>query len=241
MRKIFVMFFSISQIVTLLTSCSNDVVSPSSIIEKQVELPQILDVSSESSINITIMQGSEQKVIVSGYENLVESVDLQVVNGTLKTFLNYDGPSVSNFNLTIELVLPSIRKLGTKDSGNIDVDAFSDLEDLSLEIKGSGNIHFNKDFSVRNTLDALIDGSGSLVLSGTASSLDLDVKGSGSVKAFPLVAQDAIIKVSGSGTVEVQVVNTLEAIISGAGNVMYKGHPSITKQVSGSGRLIDAN
>jgi hypothetical protein len=46
---------------------------------------------------------------------------------------------------------------------------------------------------------------------------------------------------SGSGTIEVTVANTLDAVISGSGTVYYKGHPSITLSISGSGSLVDAN
>lgn len=235
------MMFSISAILTFLASCSSDVINPAPIVNERVELPAINAISTESMVNVIIKEGSEQSVTVIGTDDLISKVDLDVVDGLLKVDYDQDGGTVNVTRLEVEVVLPAISKLTTNSSGNIDVQGFGQLDQLLVEVKGAGNVHINGPVNVANALNVLVDGSGSVKLEGTTSLLDVAVEGPGSIRAFDLDAKDVVVTVTASGTSEVKAESTLDVRISGSGHVHYKGAPSITKEISGSGQLINAN
>ena len=68
--------------------------------------------------------------------------------------------------------------------------------------------------------------------------MDLRISGSGDVKAANLKTQKAICNVSGSGNISCNVKETLEAYVSGSGDIRYSGSPaSVKTRVTGSGDI----
>jgi hypothetical protein len=57
------------------------------------------------------------------------------------------------------------------------------------------------------------------------------------VRAAGLTAKQARVTVSGTGSVEVNATDKLEANVSGVGSVKYRGTPAIEKRVSGVGTV----
>lgn len=80
--------------------------------------------------------------------------------------------------------------------------------------------------------EAEVSGSGALTLRGYASSLDAVVSGSGNLKGFDCPVEIGKIKLSGSGSAELNVSNSLEAYVYGSGSIKHKGNTkTLTKKV----------
>ena len=78
-------------------------------------------------------------------------------------------------------------------------------------------------------------------LRGEAKRLDIISTGVGNVNAFDMTSKSCTILSEGFGGVEVTVTEDLWASVSGFCKVFYKGYPSITTNISGTGKLINAN
>ena len=59
----------------------------------------------------------------------------------------------------------------------------------------------------------------------------------GDIEGFGLMTDIAEASISGSGSIEATVNESLKARISGSGNVRYKGNPTTDSKVSGSGNI----
>src|SRR5205814_9413360 len=84
-----------------------------------------------------------------------------------------------------------------------------------------------------------VSGSGALkaTLAGHVVDQRVEISGAGEVHADQLVSQNAIVDVSGAGSIVVNVAKTLRATISGAGSVEYYGDPEVKHSISGVGRV----
>jgi hypothetical protein len=71
--------------------------------------------------------------------------------------------------------------------------------------------------------------------------LEVQLMGSGSFFGFPLSTETCQVDIVGSGICEISVQEHLDAILEGSGSVFYKGNPSIREDVTGSGRVVNAN
>jgi hypothetical protein len=81
-------------------------------------------------------------------------------------------------------------------------------------------------------------GSGVLVVTGTATTLDASLSGTGDVRLDGLAAHDATATVSGTGRLLVNVSHSLDATVSGVGSILYTGNPTdVTKKVTGTGSI----
>jgi hypothetical protein len=109
---------------------------------------------------------------------------------------------------------------------------------MDIFLDGSGDINLYVDV---DNLDVYVTGSGSSYLDGFVDNGDFNITGSGWINAFDFNTDFCDARISGCGRTEVMVENDLVAVLSGNGDTYYKGHPAITLQISGSGKIIDAN
>ena len=83
-----------------------------------------------------------------------------------------------------------------------------------------------------------VQGSGSLVLSGTCRFAEITVQGSGNFNGSDLEIRRAEVNNRGAGHTYVWATRRLNVNIQGSGNVYYKGDPQIISNIQGSGKLI---
>ncbi len=122
-------------------------------------------------------------------------------------------------------------------SGNVTQEGSAPLTGDAFEIRvnGSGNVNLNLECA---RLKIGIAGMGNVDLKGKADALEVSITGSGNINAFDCKAVRAGIRIVGSGDAFVQVTDTLDCSIVGAGNVVYKGEPkNVTMGGAGSGKV----
>lgn len=185
------------------------------------------------SADVHLKQDSNLKVQIRAQENILKVLETKVDGG--KLIIEPKGNCIrTSGSIEVFISLPVLEALEVDGSGSFSSGGSFTLDNIDLEINGSGDIRLDL---VANRIDTDISGSGGVWLSGTAQSHNIDINGSGNVKAFGLTSYRADVDVSGSGDCELQVHKKLDVRISGSGNVYYKGSPDIKTRVSGSGSV----
>jgi len=106
---------------------------------------------------------------------------------------------------------------------------------LSVRTSGSGSIVGKVDVK---KLESHISGSGEIKLSGNAETSAVRVSGSGRFASRDLTTVKSAALVSGSGRVEVNASDKVDATVHGSGGVMYTGTAKIVNSTkSGSGEI----
>lgn len=200
------------------TSFSQDVIKGSgNTITQERTLGAFTSVSSTSSFEVNIVQGASQKVTISGYENLIDLVDLVVTDGKLRiSFKKSRNQYINNVNIEVNIVVPELNAITLSGSGDIDIENFKNSKSLKCNVAGSGNISF-KNCSYTTSTFA--------------------VNGSGNINAFSLTTNDAAVTVNGSGNVDVNCTGNLDVSIAGSGNVNYSGDAKVKQNIAGSGNV----
>lgn len=212
----------------------------SATIDKTYSVSTIEKVSVQCACDANIYYGATQEdVEVSGSEHLLEKLEV-VVDGT--TLILRMKPGIyNNMDIVANITIPMIRFIEVNGSGNVWVDDFSSLDDLVVNVSGSGNIRTQDLGLGQNKLTTDISGSGNVEVNGVAGSSYTKISGSGSYEAFGLSISSGNVNISGSGNAELTVSNDLTVDVSGSGSVHYKGQPVINTNISGSGSVVDAN
>lgn len=184
------------------------------------------------SFDVTLVAGKEGNLTYSIESNLDEYLVIEVKNGTLKIKWK-KGTSVRTTK-TVKITVPfeDINEVSLAGSGEIVSKDTIEAENLELNVAGSGDM--NVDVKTAS-LDASIAGSGSIIVNGSSKSMNGSIAGSGDIEGFGLMTDSAETSISGSGSIEATVNESLKARISGSGNVRYKGNPTTDAKVSGSG------
>ncbi len=143
---------------------------------------------------------------------------------------------LSRNRITIYIGMPSVSRLCVSGSGSITAEDILESDNLELGIFGSGNITTTVNTAL---LRSKINGSGAILVDGTAPMHKIEIKGSGKVKARGLQNDMCEIKVMGSGNSYVRVASVLDAEIAGSGDIYVSGSPRINARVNGTGKIIE--
>lgn len=184
-------------------------------------LEEHLDISTrDSRLYIGPKQGralfSPTKLIVDVYCPSPSGV---AISGSVK-FTTMDKISAGDFRLNI--------------SGSGKVDGDFECDNFSTRISGSCDINSN---IVCTSFSAEISGSGKIAVTGSAKNLNVSISGSGEFNANEFQTNNASVNVSGSGLIQLWVMEYLQARMSGSGGIRYRGDPQIDLRSSGSARL----
>lgn len=186
---------------------------------------------------VYISQGSNREVRIVASDNLFDYIETDVKGSKLS--LDVQGGRCideDHGDIKIYITNPDYTALEISGSGEIKNHTPLNLNDLDIDVNGSGDVELDglnlDDYEIR------ISGSGEVTLSGSnADNGVIDVSGSGDVDLSDLTTDDVTIDISGSGNVEVDVVNQLNADITGSGDVKYSGNPSMNTNITGSGSI----
>ena len=237
MKPLIVNFF-ILVLLSLTPSCYigmpwNGIEGEGPVIERKVDLSRFTGISIPGSAKVYLTQGSEQMVRIEGQENIIDNLILDVSGGVWRIA---GKKSVwRSETLKIYITIEDLSLIKISGSGDVFTqNHFQGKRDLELRISGSGTVKL--DIEV-DDVDGSVSGSGDIYLAGSADKLNLGISGSGKIKAEKMKAQNADLHISGSGNMNVWVVENLDATISGSGSVYYTGNPRINTRVSGSGNV----
>jgi Putative auto-transporter adhesin, head GIN domain len=164
---------------------------------------------------VTIEAGAKQSVVVHADDNLLDRITTSVRNRTLVVG-NAPGSVDTTSPTFVHVTVPALEALTLSGSGMIDLAGIA-APSLAVKLPGSGVVHAN----------------------GTASSLDVDLSGSGDAQLQELVAGDVHAIVGGSGRILVNATKSLDASVSGSGAIVYVGSPAhVTKNIAGTGAIV---
>jgi hypothetical protein len=185
------------------------------------------------AFKVYLKQGSLEEVVIEADENLQPLIRAEVRGNTLviETRKPFSNPT----SLNVYITLKDLRKAELSGAVDIFTDGRLNLNEFSLHTSGASNAKM--DITVKK-LDLDCSGASKLKLTGSATDVSADLSGACDIFAFDLLAENFTLDLSGAGKAQINVSKKISAEISGAGNVRYKGSPTIINQsVSGAGSI----
>lgn len=231
-------------IVTLTGSCRNSwgrrVRGNGNISTEERSVDNFKTVEVGGSINVYVSQGSPSAVKLEGDENILRYIEV-VQEGDRLIVRNKQGYNLDpTHDMKIYVTSPVYNKIETSGASDIiGQGKITNPEDLELKVSGAGDIKMELDAPRVKTE---VSGSGSVDLKGETKEVEFDLSGVGSAHCYGLLAESARVEISGAGSADIYASVNLDARVSGAGSVNYKGNPTNVKQeVSGIGSVSRAN
>ena len=201
----------------LLISCSKEKIAGSgSVVTEQRNVSNFYSVKVSGSSKVYITQGIAFNVTVKAYENILPVLQTRVENGVL--LIEYkNNANITNDNSEINITMPTLSGLEVSGDGSISaLGAFTGINNLSVSIFGAGAINVNKAVPINFVVN---------------------ISGSGNLNGFGVIAKDAAVNINGNGNASLSLTGSLNATISGSGNIYYKGNNvQVTSQITGSGK-----
>ncbi len=188
---------------------------------------------------ITVGEGSPS-LRFRGHANVLRYLRSEVRNNTLHIFTDDQTDLDLDDKIAARISLPALSGLDISGAAEAHVKGPVQAGSFELDLSGAGEIEI-EDLTA-SSFDADLSGAASLMLHrGAIGDGRYDLSGSGDIRAFGVSHRNARLDLSGAAQAELTVTENLDAEISGAGTVRYKGHPKVSQDVSGAGSVQDAN
>lgn len=206
-----------------------------------------------------------QEVSIIAQENIIDLIQTRISGQSL--IIDNDECYTTDEEVTITIRTPALSQIVLAGSGNIILQDTVRKNEIEFILDGSGNIqttpnfpiiastsctarlkgsgNMELEFDTTNVVNASVDGSGSIILRGEALENSLNISGSGNIKAFNLPVFTSTAEIIGSGIIELTATDainapsqaTINARLSGSGQILIKGNATIESNVSGSGKI----
>jgi hypothetical protein len=170
--------------------------------------------------------------LVRGDPEVINRVVVEQHEDRVRVFV--PGSITIQGQLVIEIDTVGLKELMVNGAGEVQAHGFTG-SDFSLRSLGAATVKV----SGLDVDEARVEmqGSGTVELSGRASTERLKIAGSGQYRAADLSADKVDVKLEGSGNVEVQAHDKLAVHMAGSGTVRYRGEPKLSSSLSGSGSV----
>lgn len=185
--------------------------------------------------DVEVKTGGNFAVTAEGDPSVLDSLDIRVVDGTLRVGRKEgsDWSSRNDRGVKVHVVMPKLQGAAVSGSGNLSADRGEGA--FSGAIAGSGNLRVGELRATDTELS--IAGSGDLEVGGTASTLSASIAGSGDIDASRLTASGADVSIAGSGNLRGTVKGQAKVSIVGSGDVELRGGAQCQVSKLGSGEV----
>jgi len=190
-----------------------------------------IDVS--GAFQVFLRQGDIEGVVIEADENLQPIIRAEVHGSTL--VIDTKKPINHPSALKVYITFKDLKKAEVSGAVDIVTENKITLSDFSLHTSGASDVRMEL---TAQKLDLNSSGASKLRLAGSATDVSADLSGACDIYGFDLVCENFTVDLSGAGKAQIHVTKKINAEISGAGNIRYKGNPTIINQsVSGAGSI----
>lgn len=184
-------------------------------------------VNVNSVVSVELVSGDSYSIELQGDGNLLEYVISHVVDGELIVTMQDGIVFSSTRSLKAIVTVPedglSIRRVTVGGTGSFSSEPVIRADSVYLHLQGTGRINARLEV---NQVNVMLNGTGDIALAGNCGYLQASLTGTGSLHAADLVSSNVNLNLSGTGHGKVYAKDVLIAILTGMGNLLYRGNPA---------------
>jgi len=213
------------------------VIGSGEVVADQHDVEGFTRVAVSNAIQVEITRSDEYSVTITGYENLVERMDVGLAGQELTIRLQ-PGMYFRN-NVRAIVTTPDLSGLTVSGASGATVDGFASTGDFHLDVSGASRVEIDIEAGkttaeisgasrLAGTLQAQelildVSGASQCELTGSAGDTKLDISGASRIDLLQLGVQNVDADISGASRVTINMNGTLNVDLSGASQLQYTG------------------
>lgn len=213
--------------------------APARAVEQGYSITDFDRVQIDGPYQVSLTTGRASMAKASGSREAIDRLSVEVQGKTLRVRPNpsawggYPGrPQAAG--VTIVLSTQNVRAITVNGAGILTADKIKAMR-LDIALVGSGRVTVSGVES--DSLTATSLGAGTIALGGKAKTFCAEIRGSGSLAAEALTANDAKIVSDTAGTITLGRVRSADVVANASGDVEIAGSPACTVKQIGSGNV----
>lgn len=239
MKKIQIAFISVALLLVAISCFSFQMVGPKGKYTKESRnVGDFTAVAVSNGMEVIITQGAEYSLEIETYDNIHQYIETEVSGGKLHIYRQDHIQFSGNPDIKINITAPTLKSIAGSGGSRIIFNGEFKEERLDCAISGGGKIFGKLNLQ---SLNLSLSGGSRSELSGNASEVSLAASGGSKALHFDLNSQKYSIAISGGGSAQIDVSESLSVVASGGSRVKYRGTPRLSKVSTSGGSSINAD
>ncbi len=202
-------------------------------------LPYFEEIYAEDDVNVFIIMGSTEQVLIQGGSNLIHNISATVSNKVLTLKNNNNCNWLRSYKksiINVYITMPRVTYITNAGIGSVTGSDTITTDTLNVRTISAGDINLN--VSAKQVYGHLF-GSGDITLNGHCNQFSCTFfSGTGFVYCNNLQTGYTFISSTSTGDCYVNASGLLDAAIYSRGNIYYSGSPTVNETIKGSGQVI---
>jgi hypothetical protein len=228
------------------------VVGSGEVVADEHDVEGFTRVEVSNAIQLEITRSDEYSVTITGYENLVERIDVGLAGQELT--IRFQPGTYFRNNVRAIVAMPDLSGLTVSGASRAVAEGFESTGDFHLDVSGASRVEINieagkttAEISGASRLDGRllaqefmldVSGASQCELTGNAGDTELDISGASRVDLLELPVQNVDADISGASRVTINMSGTLNVDLSGASRLQYTGDVDLgTVNISGASTM----
>ena len=210
------------------------------ITKREHSVSSFKNVEVSGAIDLYVSQGDTKPVRIETDDNLQQYIEIDQEGDKLHIRFKDGINPRPTAKIKAYISSPLYNTIDVSGASNIKGETkIVNTENMSLQVSGAGNIDMDINAPA---VSAEVSGAGEVNLKGQTKNFDLDLTGAAKARCYEMLSENTKIDISGAGDADVYASVKLDAHVSGAGSVSYKGGATnVAQQVSGAGSVKKAD
>ena len=179
------------------------------------------------AVNVNIVQGDEQTVVVMADDSIIDKVNTEVSDGVLRVYIDEDWFrrvfNKKTYKVTVDIVVPELTAIDASGATNVSVIGFRN-ENFTVKATGASDIRMS-DIIVNGITSCEASGASKVKIAGKGEKVIIRASGASNVVSKDFATNVADVHASGASDVKVTAYDEITVDCSGASDVDYYGHP----------------
>ncbi|MCF6352314.1 MAG: PspC domain-containing protein [Cyclobacteriaceae bacterium] len=182
--------------------------------------------------SVSIAQGDEYRVVISGQDHKINEIKVAETNGVLT--VAYDEDNIELYKryrkLKLRIIMPKLTNVTIKGASVGDIAGF-EAEKMNIRLAAASEITIDSDI---NFMIVNLTSASRLNLIGNGKVLEAKLSSAAQLDAYKFNVQNVSVKVSSAASAKVYATETLSIKASSLGDVKYRGGATVTKSKASS-------
>ena len=198
-------------------------------VSEQRDVAPFNRVKVSNALNVNIVQGEEQSVVVKADDSVIDKVRTDVNDGVLRIYIDDEWYNRmfrnKNRKVIVDIVVPELTALEASGASSVKV---SELRNENFTVKASGASDIIlSDIIVKETTSFEVSGASHVKADGKGEKVIIRASGASDVASRSFATNIADIHASGASDVDVTAYDEIRVECNGASDVDYYGHPKV--------------
>lgn len=239
MKQKILTILSFAFILSIVTSCimGPTVTGNGNVTKQQRAIDSFEKISVTRGLNVYIKQGDSEKLTIEADENLLEYIETDVEDNTLK--ITSSAIIRKSNSLKVFVTTTEISEIKASAGSNINSEEMISCSDLDISGSAGSNINLN---IKADAIEVSASTGSNITLEGSADEVEIKASAGSNIKAGDLKTNECDAKTSSGANIWITVSDEFEGHASSGGNIFYYGNPKNTNiKKSTGGNIIHQN